>query len=84
MQPSSPYTPIDCGFHDRLEHWAVTRQPVEITWRDSADTRTSSSRILDVFAKNGADWLRLADGQIVRLDQVVSVNGMKPSEGSIC
>ena len=83
------YTPFACGFHDRLEHWAVRRDPITLVWRDTlaagAPERTACVRIADLFANNGADWVRLAltdtegDGApaevVIRADQVVSADG---------
>ncbi|MEM9996847.1 MAG: hypothetical protein AAF809_04025 [Bacteroidota bacterium] len=83
------YTPIACGFHDRLEHWAVRREPITLVWRTGlaadAPARAARVRIADLFAKDGADWVRLAladtkgDGApaevVIRGDQVVSAEG---------
>ncbi|MEL6613241.1 MAG: hypothetical protein AAFQ53_14165, partial [Bacteroidota bacterium] len=57
------YTPIACGFHDRLEHWAVRRDPITLVWRTglaaNAPERTARVRIADLFAQDDADWVRL-------------------------
>ncbi|MEM8557530.1 MAG: hypothetical protein AAGG50_06880 [Bacteroidota bacterium] len=57
------YTPIACGFHDRLEHWAVRREPITLVWRTGlaadAPERAACVRIADLFAKDDADWVRL-------------------------
>ncbi|MEO0556591.1 MAG: hypothetical protein AAF170_00265 [Bacteroidota bacterium] len=70
------YTPIACGFHDRLEHWAVRRQLVEVIWADGDAERTETTVIADVFARDGADWVRLATGDVLRADALVSVDGL--------
>ena len=69
------YTPIACGFHDRLEHAAVLRQPVEIAWRDGLAERRAQTTVEDVFAKEGADWVRLGTGETLRADRLVSLDG---------
>ncbi|MEQ9104768.1 MAG: hypothetical protein RIE53_08725 [Rhodothermales bacterium] len=70
-----PYTPIDCGFHDRLEDYAVRRVPVDVVLEKVA----VSGLITDVFARDGADWmvLQTATGtETIRLDRIRSVNGI--------
>jgi len=70
----SDYRPIDCSVHDRLEAFSVLRTPCRIRWRDaSGRERASSGRILDVFARAGAEYLRLDDGTEVRLDRLREV-----------
>ena len=73
---STPYHPIACGFHDRLEAWAVRRTPVEVVWRNGDELRRTTAVIADVYAQGGADWLRLDTGAVLRLDQLVEVDGM--------
>lgn len=70
------YVPIDCGVHDRLEHWAVRRTPVEVVWQDGAAERRASTTVDDVFARGGADWVRLGTGLEVRADRLVRVGGV--------
>lgn len=67
------YQPISCSFHDRLEDWAIRRTSVEIVWLEGDIQQTATDRIADVFAKNGADHLRLDSGATIRLDHLVSV-----------
>lgn len=70
------YTPIACAFHDRLESWAVRRETVEVVWRDAEAEDTAVTQIADVFARDGADWVRLGTGAEVRADRLVSVGGV--------
>ena len=73
---NAPYEPIACGFHDRLEHWAIRREPVEVVWRALETERSATSRIVDVWAQGGADYLKLETGERIRLDRLVSVGGV--------
>ncbi len=75
-KPNSDYQPIACSFHDRLEDWAVRRTPVEIVWQDGDERKTANERIKDVFARDGADHLKLDSGLIIRLDRLISVDEM--------
>lgn len=70
-----PYTLVACSFHDELEAIATLRQTVPIVYRDAADqVQTVHSRIIDVYSANKADYLRLQDQTVIRLDHLVSVN----------
>ena len=69
------YTPIACAFHDRLEDAAVRRQPVRVVWRDLQGERVAQTTVDDVFARDGADWVRLGTGETVRADRLVSLDG---------
>jgi len=73
---STDYTPIACEFHDRLESWAVRRQPVDVIWTEGDTERRETAVIADVFARDGADWVRLGTGDVFRADVLVSVNGI--------
>ena len=75
MTRQTDYTPIACEFHDRLESWAVRRQPVEVIWIEDEAERRETAAIADVFARDGADWVRLSTGDVVRADALVSVDG---------
>ncbi len=78
------YIPIDCGFHDRLEDFAVRRVPVDVVLHDE---EAVSGRITDVFASDGADWMVLhtASGALtIRLDRIRSVNGIPLPSGAAC
>ena len=68
------YEPIDCSVHDRLEALAVTRSPCRIAFlTPSGDEHSAAGRIVDVFARGGAEYIQLADGTEIRLDRLRSV-----------
>ena len=69
------YTPVSCTFHDELEAIATMRQPCRIVYRTEAGTPAEiSGRIVDVYAAHRAEYVKLEDGTIIRLDQITSVN----------
>lgn len=82
--PAPDYTPIACAMHDRLESWAVRRETVAVVWRDGAPgsgpgqaaEHTATTTLDDVFARDGADWVRLGTGAEVRADRLVTVGGV--------
>ena len=74
----SDYEPIDCSDHDRLESLATLRQQARISYRDSSGAvRQIEDLIEDVYARDGAEYLRTAGGEEVRLDALVSVDGKR-------
>jgi Rho-binding antiterminator len=71
---SEPYQPIDCLLHDRIEAHATLRETVRITYRDGDRVVEVSDRIVDWFASDGVEYMRIGNGTVVRLDRVVSVS----------
>ncbi len=87
MNESGDYRPIDCGLHDRLEAIATTGKVVEIVVRSGdGGPRRFEDRLVDVFARDGEEFVRTGGGELLRLDQLVSVDGVAfdsipPEEG---
>jgi Rho-binding antiterminator len=74
----SDYQPISCDFHDLLESLATTRRTAEVAYREADGTlRTNSALIQDVYVRDRAEYLALRSGETLRLDQIISVNGVK-------
>lgn len=81
MSAYSTYQPINCEFHDVLESVAVRRTAVPIHYRDDEGVAAHlHSRIVDVFASGGAEYLQLASGELIRLDQLIAVDGAALAE----
>ena len=74
----SGYQPINCEFHDLLESLATTRKPARIAFvaADGATVHRNAS-VVDVFAREGAEYLSLSSGEILRLDRLVEVDGQR-------
>lgn len=76
----SDYKPVDCGLHDRLEELATLRQPARIEFRDErGEMRESRGTINDVFASDGAEFVRTDGGEEIRLDRIEYVDGQQYS-----
>jgi Rho-binding antiterminator len=71
---SGDYRPVACGFHDELTLWVMRRTPCRVRYRgaDGAE-RVTLQRLADVYTREGAEWLRLADGTELRLDRLREV-----------
>ncbi|MGI8499767.1 MAG: hypothetical protein ACR2LR_01315 [Hassallia sp.] len=69
------YTLVSCDFHDELESLATLRQECLIVYKNANDEVIKvQGRIVDVYAANQADFLKVKDGTEIRLDRIVSVN----------
>ena len=78
MSKSSEYRPIACGLHDRLEALATTGDVVQIVTRSSDGARrTLEDRLVDVFASGGEEFVRTGGGELIRLDHLESVDGVR-------
>lgn len=69
------YIPIDCEFHDVLEAAATLRRIVAIDHLDDEGNRcVVDARIADLFARDGAEYMRLDDGNVIRLDRLIAID----------
>lgn len=74
----TPYHPISCEFHDRLEDLATLRKPVRIHFRDGSNADQHRDDVItDVFARDGEEVIVLRSGENVRLDWLVEVDGAR-------
>lgn len=70
------YVPIDCSIYDRLEALATLRRRSVIAHRTpEGDVARVEARIVDVYTRDGAEWITLDDGAVLRLDALVEVDG---------
>jgi Rho-binding antiterminator len=76
--PSEPYQPISCEFHDVLESLATKarRAPVVYVGDDGA-LHEVSAVITDLFGRDGVEFMVLDSGETVRLDRIVTVDGVR-------
>ena len=70
------YKPIDCSLHDELESAATLRRTVSIVYETSEESLEVKDRIVDVFSKDGEEFIRLASGLTIRLDRIISFEGI--------
>lgn len=70
----APYRPIACSLHDRLEDLAVRRVRERFLIREAdGSVREATERVVDLFAREGAEFVRFSGGEVVRLDRLVAV-----------
>lgn len=79
----SQYVPISCEFHDTLEDLATLRQRTVISYHgDDGAAQERTAVIKDVYARDGAEYIALDSGELVRLDRLIEVNGVKLADFS--
>ena len=71
------YTPIDCSFHDILLDRATRKSKVELIYNTAEGQKKKQVIIKDVFTKQGEEFLQMSEGEIIRLDQIISVDGIQ-------
>ena len=80
------YTSISCSYYDRLEAWAVRKVRCTIVFQlpGSAAPSLTEGYIIDVFSKDGAEYLKTDTQEVIRLDYLKSVNGIDVPSSNAC
>ena len=73
------YQNISCSYYDQLEAYATKRTHCSVVYRADEKEQSTDGIIVDVFAKEGAEYLKLNNGIVIRLDQLISINGVPVS-----
>jgi len=76
MQCDVPYQPVNCEFHDVLESIATVGKPVSIAVRTLGGRRECFAAIVDIYSKEGAEYIALSSGEIIRLDRLIAVDSV--------
>ncbi len=85
MDTRNRYSPIDCSFHDILLDRATRRKKISVAYLSSGKRQQLEEVIiLDVFTKNKEEFMTLDSGEMIRLDYLVSVDGVPLPEGGSC
>lgn len=78
MSKDPPYQPISCDFHDHLEATATRRTTVHIVYTDAEGRAHELDSIIDdLVSRDGEESMRLRAGVSIRLDRIVSVDGVR-------
>lgn len=70
------YKSIGCSYYDQLEAYATQKTLCTIIHNVNGEETTTKGIIVDIFAKTGAEFLQTDTGTVIRLDHIVSVNGI--------
>ena len=69
------YQNISCSYYDQLEALATTKNDCSIFYNDGTE-KIEHGIIIDLFAHEGAEYLKLNNNTVIRLDHIVSINGL--------
>ncbi len=73
---NKPYQSIACSLYDNLESFATRKTRCIVVYKIKNAEQTTESIIVDLFARDGAEFLKLENGTIIRLDDLITVNGI--------
>ncbi len=76
MIETNKYIPIDCGFYDRIELAIMRKSQVNLTIEEAGVESTLLTKMLDTVQANGAEFVKLEDESMLRMDQIVSMDGI--------
>jgi Rho-binding antiterminator len=76
VKKENTYQSISCSYYDQLEAYATQRTRCSIVFTLNDAEQTTNGTIVDLFARDGAEYLKLDNGTVIRLDHIVSVNGI--------
>ena len=67
----SEYTPVDSKLFDRLRATATLNQECQLTYLGENNEPTEvRGKIVDVYSTDEAEWCKLSDDTIIRLDKI--------------
>ena len=76
-QPGTTYRPIDCGFYDHLEAAIVQKKRVVLVYLDAEGLHVAQrTELLDLKTERKAEFVQLPGTRWLRLDRIVSVDGV--------
>lgn len=74
------YKTISCQFYDMLEELAVKKIKSKILYMDNENELFIEELIVDFKTKNKEEFLILSDGTQIRLDKILKINDLSPSD----
>lgn len=73
------YIPISCHFYDELEALAVKRIKSKIVFLEDTLENEIEDFIIDFKNINKEEFMILSSGKQIRLDKIVSINDLVPT-----
>jgi Rho-binding antiterminator len=79
------YIPIDCNYYDRLLEIITRRQEALLVYRNLENVPIAvNTSFFDIYTKAGEEFLQLTDGTVIRLDKIISLNGIDVPISKAC
>lgn len=76
MEKPEKYIPIDCGFYDRIEEAIVLRRMVRLEYSAEGAAISILTKLSNTLTQNGEEFLILPSGEQIRMDRIVSLDGV--------
>lgn len=73
------YKTVSCQFYDELEALTVKKIKSTIFYMDNENEKSIEDIIVDFKTKNKEEFLILGDGTQIRLDKIIKINEITPS-----
>jgi Rho-binding antiterminator len=70
---TNKYQSISCSYYDQIEAYATKRTRCSILYQDGSE-KTADGIIVDIYSKESAEYLKVDDGTVIRLDHIISIN----------
>jgi Rho-binding antiterminator len=71
------YTPIDCNYYDLLLDVIKRKQEILLVYNNLENVPIAvTAKFFDIYTKEGEEFLQLTDGMVIRLDKIISLNGL--------
>jgi len=74
MKSSDKYQPISCVFYDYIEHYALKKEIVELSFKDGNEKKILHTRLLDTKSKNKVEYVQIEGKEWIRMDRIISIN----------
>ena len=72
------YHPISCDYYDELTLLAMRRTKCPVIYKNTEGVEVTNETVIkDIFTRNSEEFILLLDGSEIRLDHIVSVNGIQ-------
>ncbi len=81
MESARKYHPLACSLHDHLESFATLGHRVFLKYRSDGIVVEAEDIIVDISGRNGVEYLKLASGIEIRLDDLQQVGDLDFNAG---
>lgn len=72
----SDYIPIDCNYYDKIEETILFKKEVLLRFLGGdGQEQELNTKIRDTQALSGEEFILLPDGQKIRMDKIISIDG---------
>ncbi len=79
------YIPIDCNYFDRLFEVITRRQEALLVYTNLENVPVAvTTKFFNIYTKEGEEFLQLVDGTVIRLDKIISLNGIEVPKSKAC